>query len=62
MSKKIIITNDSRKKCDIIIGKGGIITSDSNKDIVVRIDDDDEKPCRATQIIVNKIKAGQRGD
>ena len=55
---KIIITNDSRKKCDLIIGKAGVITNDGQKNLVVRIDDDDDNPCKATRIIVGKILAG----
>ena len=57
---KIKIEYDSRKKADLVIGKAGVITCESNKDIVVRIDDDDENPCKATRIILNKINAGQK--
>jgi alcohol dehydrogenase class IV len=55
---KVIITKDSRKKCDLIIGVGGVITTDSVKNIVVRVDDNDENPCRATLIVIDKILAG----
>lgn len=55
---KIIITKDSRKKCDLIIGKAGIISNGSGKNLVVRLDDDDKNPCKATRIILGKIQAG----
>lgn len=55
---KIIITKDSRKKCDIIVGKGGVITNGGNKNIVVRIDDDDDKPCKFTRGLIMKVQAG----
>ena len=58
MSGKIGIIYDSRKKADIIIGKAGILTSTRN--LVVRVDDDDDKPCKATRIIINKIKTGNK--
>jgi len=55
---KVIITNDSRKKCDLIVGKSGVITTDNAKNLVVRIDDNDKEPCKATRVIIAKILAG----
>ena len=55
---KVKFTYDSRKKCDLIVGKAGVITADGTKNIVIRIDDNDKEPCKATRVIISKILAG----
>jgi hypothetical protein len=56
---KITITQDPKKKADIVLNiNSGIITS--NKDLVIRTEGDFDKPGKAAEIILMKIEAGQR--
>lgn len=62
MSKKakVTIISDSRKKADVVIEKGGFLTF--NSDTVVRIDDDDDHPCKATKLLLLKIRGSRNND
>lgn len=50
------ITRDARKKHDILIGVGGVITS--TKDITILIENEHEDKCDATKLIKMKLKRG----
>lgn len=59
---KIVITNDGRRKADVIIGKGGNITF--TKDTVVLIDDEnvDAGSEKIVELLKVRIKMGSKKD
>ena len=54
---KVTITKDSRKKADVILNNTNG-TIEFSKDVIVRVDGDDDSPCKAAKLILAKIKAG----